>query len=70
MLSTSALSEVAYTRKAPRKITGRWPYQVELGRINAPIGLDIGAVSPAKIAVSIMGEITAILHAPAQREAA
>ncbi|HWK98072.1 MAG TPA: XdhC family protein [Pseudolabrys sp.] len=29
-----------------------------LARIHAPIGLDIGAVSPAEIAVAIMGEIT------------
>lgn len=29
-----------------------------LSRIHAPIGLDIGAVSPAEIAVAIMGEIT------------
>lgn len=42
----------------------------EIGRIQAPVGLDIGAVSPAEIAISIMGEVTAILHAPAQREAA
>lgn len=44
--------------------------EAELARIHAPIGLDIGAVSPAEIAISVMGEITAELHAPAQREAA
>jgi xanthine dehydrogenase accessory factor len=33
-----------------------------LARIHAPIGLDIGAVSPAEIAVAIMGEITAELR--------
>ena len=42
----------------------------ELARIHAPVGLDIGAVSPAEIAVSIMAQITAVLHAPTQREAA
>ena len=42
----------------------------ELARIHAPVGLDIGAVSPAEIAVSIMAQITAVLHAPKQREAA
>jgi len=34
----------------------------DIGRIHAPIGLDIGAVSPAEIAVAIMGEITARLR--------
>jgi len=33
-----------------------------LARIHAPIGLDIGAVSPAEIAVSIVGEIVAALR--------
>ncbi|HEV3183731.1 MAG TPA: XdhC family protein [Xanthobacteraceae bacterium] len=33
-----------------------------LARIHAPIGLPIGAVSPAEIAVAIMGEITARLR--------
>lgn len=38
-----------------------------LGRIHAPIGLAIGAVSPAEIAVSIMGEITQRLRVKADK---
>jgi xanthine dehydrogenase accessory factor len=34
----------------------------ELSRIHAPIGLHIGAVSQAEIAVSIVGEITTVLR--------
>jgi xanthine dehydrogenase accessory factor len=34
----------------------------ELSRIHGPIGLNIGAISQAEIAVSIVGQITEILH--------
>lgn len=43
--------------------------EAQIGRIHAPIGLDIGAVSPPEIAVSIMAEITAALRLPMEAAA-
>ncbi|MDI3468195.1 MAG: Aerobic carbon monoxide dehydrogenase molybdenum cofactor insertion protein CoxF [Pseudolabrys sp.] len=42
----------------------------DLARLHAPIGLDIGAISPAEIAVSIMAEITARLRQEPKEAAA
>jgi xanthine dehydrogenase accessory factor len=39
----------------------------EIARIHSPIGLAIGAVSPAEIAVAIIGEITARLRLPSEK---
>ncbi len=38
--------------------------QSDFARIRGPVGLDIGAISPAEIAVSIVGQITETLHKP------
>lgn len=38
--------------------------EAAIARIHAPIGLDIGAVSPAEIALSILGEIVSTLRGP------
>jgi len=37
--------------------------EATIGRIHAPAGLDIGAISPAEIAISVLAELTAVLHA-------
>jgi xanthine dehydrogenase accessory factor len=42
----------------------------DIARIHAPIGLNIGAVSPSEIAVAIMAEITAQLRLPKEAKAA
>ena len=42
----------------------------DISRIHAPIGLDIGAVSPAEIAVAIMAQITERLREEPQAERA
>ncbi len=41
--------------------------ETAMGRIHAPIGLDIGAVSPAEIALAILAEIVATLRGPRRK---
>ncbi len=42
----------------------------DLSRIHGPIGLPVGATSPAEIAISILGQVTQVLRGAAPRAAA
>ncbi|MCJ2043249.1 XdhC family protein [Methylobacterium sp. J-078] len=46
------------------RLVGAGFSEAAIGRIAAPIGLDIGAVSPAEIAVSILAQVVAAQRAP------
>jgi xanthine dehydrogenase accessory factor len=55
-------SRKTHARRVERLKTERGFNDNDIGRIHSPVGLDIGAVSPAEIAVAIMGEITQTLR--------
>ena len=61
-------SKKTHARRAER-LTAAGFGDADMARIHAPIGLDIGAVSPAEIAVSILAEIIAILRQDRRRGA-
>ena len=50
--------------KRVARLTSKGVSETAIARIHAPIGLAIGAVSPAEIAVSVIAEITARLLLP------
>jgi xanthine dehydrogenase accessory factor len=52
-----------------QRLTASGFTEADLARIHAPIGLDIGAVSPAEISVSILAEIVASLRKERRRSA-
>ena len=57
-------------RPMPRRVerlTAAGFGEADIARIHAPIGLDIGAVSPAEIAVAILAEIVATLRRDRRR---
>ena len=51
-------SRKTHARRVARLKEERGFTDNDIGRIRAPIGLDIGAITPAEIAVAIMGQIT------------
>ena len=55
-------SRKTHARRVERLKAERGFTDNDIGRIHSPIGLDIDAVSPAEIAVAIMGEITQALR--------
>jgi len=50
--------------KRGERLKAQGATDADIARIHAPIGLNIGAVSPSEIAVAIMAEITAALRLP------
>jgi xanthine dehydrogenase accessory factor len=50
--------------KRGERLRAQGATDADIAKVHAPIGLSIGAVSPAEIAVSIMAEITAQLRLP------
>ncbi len=62
-------SRKTQARRRERMVEQGFP-EAELDRVHGPIGLDIGAVSPAEIAVSILGEIIDTMRKKPARAAA
>ena len=55
--------------KRAERLKAQGATDADIARIHAPIGLNIGAVSPSEIAVAIMAQITAQLRLPKETAA-
>jgi len=62
MFYIGALGSTRTNAKRHQRLTAKGFTAQDLQRINGPVGLDIGAQSPAEIAISIMAELTNILR--------
>ncbi|HKT16687.1 MAG TPA: XdhC family protein [Stellaceae bacterium] len=51
-----------------RRLTELGFKDADFARIHGPIGLNIGAISPAEIAVAILGQVTSVLRADRLKE--
>jgi xanthine dehydrogenase accessory factor len=60
-------SRKTHARRLER-LKGQGASEADLARIHAPIGLDIGAVSPAEIAVAIIAQVTERLREEPESE--
>ena len=60
--ATWASSEAARNRPDLQALLDEGMPAECLERVHAPIGLEIGAVTPAEIAISIVAELVAIRH--------
>jgi len=52
------------------RLTAEGFTEAEISRIHAPVGLAIGSISPAEIAVSILAQVTEVLHRKVEARAA
>lgn len=60
-------SRRTHARRVERLAASGVP-QVDIARIHAPIGLDLGAASPAEIAVAVLGQVIRALRLGAARQ--
>jgi len=57
-----ALGSRRTSRERAERLEGEGWSESEIGRLHAPIGIDVGAETPAEIAVSILAEITRVRY--------